>query len=44
MESESEMSDDWSMKPSMIFKNGKWTDPPSTSRETESGTQGFVPR
>ena len=28
----------------MIFKHGKWTDPPSTSTENEAGTQGFVPR
>ena len=44
MESESEMSDDWAIKPSMIFNGEKWIDPPSTSTETEAGTQGFVPR
>ena len=44
MESESEMSDDWPVEPSMIFNGEKWINPPSTSTETEAGTQGFVPR
>ena len=44
MESGSDSSEEFPIKPSMIFKNGKWTDPPSTSKGTESGTQGFLPR
>ena len=44
MESGSESSDEYPIKPSMIFKEGKWIDPPSTSTENEAATQGFVPR
>ena len=37
-------SEEFPINPSVIFKNGKWTDPPSTSTGTEAGTQGFLPR